>query len=479
MTKRTITLLLVLAMAASMAACGGSASSDTTAPDTTPAPETSSLGFEKEDNGGREFKILVPTKMEIEYPMESNGEVVNDAIFDRNRKVEEYFNIDMVYQYEPGEWDDRDNYNNFFISSVMAGDSAYDMVTGYISCVTPAYLHDVFADLNAYDDLDLTNPWWIQELSEELSINNKLFVALGDANLSLYKNTVVTYFNKKVLGDYNLEDPYQLVRDGKWTMDKLFEMAEVVTADLDGDTFINYKKDRIGCYLQDVPLRFSGTALDVNLFKVGDDGKIFRDVSAVERLVEAYQFTRLFYDVDYLHNDEGYVDFMEFVSGLTEDRALFHISYLYVTESDLVRNMESDFGIVPYPKLYEQDSHITPISTSTNALYIPKTAKDIPLTCRVLEAMGYFSMTDVVPTYYEIALRDKYTRDTEVQEMLELIRDTMRLPFDACYGTTIQLQSGASNPSALLSWAKKEMASFYESKTAAWDSVIDKMNSIE
>ena len=35
--------------------------------------------------------------------------------------------------------------------------------------------------------------------------------------------------------DYNLDDPNKLVADGTWTYDKLFTMAETVSADLDGN----------------------------------------------------------------------------------------------------------------------------------------------------------------------------------------------------------------------------------------------------
>ena len=145
-----------------------------------------------------------------------------------------------------------------------------------------------------------------------------------------------------------------------------------------------------------------------------------------------------------------------------------------------MRNMKSDFGIIPYPKLDEnQESHITPIGTATGIMFIPKTASDIGLTCRVMEALGYYSMKDVVPAYYEVALRDKYTRDEEVPEMLEMIRAAMRLPFDSCYGTTINITTGAASPANILAYENIEMASFYESKSNAWDAAAEKLNSFE
>ncbi|MBE6613030.1 MAG: hypothetical protein E7632_11110 [Ruminococcaceae bacterium] len=480
--KPYITILLALALCASAASCGGNASADdtgTSANDTTTI-DAGPFNIPPENNGGRTFNIIIPTHTEYEYPDEATGELVNDTLFERATKVEEHFGINLTYQYELGHYIDRASYNNFIISAVMAGDSTYDMATGLLSCTVPIFLNGVFTDLNSCPDLDLDNPWWLKNLSQDLSIRGKLYCAIGDANLSLYKTAVVTYFNKALLDEYQLEDPYELVRQDKWTIGKMFEMAEVAMADLNGDTIIRYKDDRLGCYLQDVPLRLAGCAFDVNLFGTDADGNVFRDTDGIERLLYAYDFTKLFHTEDYLHDDEGGDDMFEIAKHFIEDRSLFHISYLQITEGEGMRSMKSDFGIVPYPKLDEnQPNHITPIGTATNLMFIPKTASDIDLTCRVMEALGYYSMTDVVPAYYEVALRDKYTRDEEVPEMLEIIRETMRLPFDCCYGSTIQDHSGTSNPGALLSWARKDMASFYESKTAAWDEAVKKINEFE
>ena len=123
MKARPIILLLAAILLTQLIACGqeGIASSlpdsDGTAasaePDTTTVPEETvvPLGIEKEDNGGRDFHILVPTEKNYEFVTESNGEVVNDAMLARSQKAEELFNIRFSYQYEPGGWDTRDPYN--------------------------------------------------------------------------------------------------------------------------------------------------------------------------------------------------------------------------------------------------------------------------------------------------------------------------------------------------------------------------------
>ena len=82
------------------------------------------LGIPPEDNGDRDFHMLVPNEKAYEFVTEATGEVVNDAIFERSNKTAELFKIKFSYQYEPGGWDDRDSYNNF-IKNIFTTSKAY------------------------------------------------------------------------------------------------------------------------------------------------------------------------------------------------------------------------------------------------------------------------------------------------------------------------------------------------------------------
>lgn len=100
MKKRLSALTLALILAASAFSCGESANdpengdTSTTEPEVT--TEESLFKLPKEDNGDREFTILMPTAIGYEFPDESNGELVNDALFNRDQMVEEHFGIKFV-----------------------------------------------------------------------------------------------------------------------------------------------------------------------------------------------------------------------------------------------------------------------------------------------------------------------------------------------------------------------------------------------
>ena len=161
-------LLAAMLLVPALAACSsgetepsqtsaGSAGSSVTAQtpaDTTaetepePAETAPTLSFDKQNYGGTAFHILTCVEADYEYLAEGEtGERVNDAIFARNRNAEEYLNVDLDVIYESGSWANRDLYNGIITQSIMAGDNAYDYVTGMISCIQPIASTQYFYNL--------------------------------------------------------------------------------------------------------------------------------------------------------------------------------------------------------------------------------------------------------------------------------------------------------------------------------------------
>lgn len=478
MKKRILTMILAALLTASTVSCGSTEQIQETTADTTSAIETTEeaetqiqLGIPEEDNGGRDFHVFVPTEKAYEFVTENTGEAVNDATFDRSLKTEEHFNIKFTYQYEDGNWDFRDTYNSFISNAVIAGDSTYDLATGFIVCTLPLFTGGNFLDLATMKDLNLDNPWWIANQKEDLSIKDKLFCCLGDSNLSVYKDCAVVYFNKRVLNNFQLEDPYTLVREKKWVMEKFLEMSEAAVVDLNGDGKVEFGTDAVGNYLQGVPFRALQTGMDVT-FIITDENDNRVVTPLTDRIVTAYELAEPFISRGDMYTEFNAVDFYTFTETLATDRSLFHMSYLYVLEGEMMRNMDADFGIVPYPKLdASQERFKTQIGTSSNANFLPITCSDPDLTCRVLETLAYHSMLNVVPTYYTVALENKYTRDEDVPEMLALIRDGMTMNFDFAFSTS----QGMGGTNTAFGNANGNLASYLASQEPKWNTGIEKL----
>ena len=174
--KRTLSLCLAaLLLTASLAACGGAG--DTQTAETTGAQNnTDTAASETEepayvpavtDMGGREFHIM--SKMENDENgrwtaedfkiEEADGDVINDAIFNRNQKLEELFNCDIVNHFEA--MGNLFSYTLYGTISklVQAGDTMYDFVMPPIQDCAKLASDGMLWDLTMFDSINLDQPW--------------------------------------------------------------------------------------------------------------------------------------------------------------------------------------------------------------------------------------------------------------------------------------------------------------------------------
>ncbi|NLB15992.1 MAG: hypothetical protein GX827_04195 [Clostridiales bacterium] len=88
-----------------------------------------------------------------------------------------------------------------------------------------------------------------------------------------------------------------------------------------------------------------------------------------------------------------------------------------------LRDMDEDFGIIPWPKYDETiDNYYANVDAGCNLFIVPVTNPDPEKASVILEALAYESYLTVIPTYYDVVLTTKFTRDAESVEMLDIIR---------------------------------------------------------
>jgi len=91
-----------------------------------------------------------------------------------------------------------------------------------------------------------------------------------------------------------------------------------------------------------------------------------------------------------------------------------------------MRSMNSDFGVLPFPKLNENQSQYSHSINPwcSNSIAVPVTVRDREKTSIVLEAMSAEAKYTVIPAYYDVTITNKTIRDEESAEMLNLILST-------------------------------------------------------
>ncbi len=486
--KRTISLALALTLAAlTVCSCGGGAAAptDTTASGEDTAETTESmaqiLGFDKEDNGGKEFTIYASLNKAYEYDApELTGDVVSDAVYYKNTAVEDYLGIRFNFIYEDNEWPARETFNGKITQDIMSGDRVYDLVNGITVCTTPIIGEGYFLDGKQLPNVQFDKPWWIADMYDRFSVGGKLFGFIGDGALSLYKDMTVIFFNKRIWDEYKAPNPYELVRNDEWLLDKFIEVCSTMAVDLNGDGTFKPEDDQYTYIAEAVPNGTFQTALQLEVVRIEKDGTPTY-LGLTEKFASAFERLQAFNKLDGVKGNFNSIDTKTYESMKTFANCNIATMTNFIYSTEYLRDMKDDYGIIPLPKYDEyQEKYIAQLGTSTTMMFVPITTKDVTLTSKVMEALAYYGHEMVVPKYYEVALKEKYARDTDMMEMLDIIREGASFDFLYVYGTTL---TSAPNSSFRFYNTSDNIASIFASNetkfTASLADLIDKVSKIE
>ncbi|MCL1792999.1 MAG: hypothetical protein FWG34_03930 [Oscillospiraceae bacterium] len=378
------------------------------------------------DFGGYEFTFLVrmiddahwyPYNPREIYAEEENAEPINDAVYRRNRYVEDKYNCSIKQNQTP-------NYAGEMQKTVKAGDDIYSVYYAAVVDLTSPAANGFFCDLFEIPHLDLGAPWWDRNAVKSLSIGRRLFFATSDLMIVDNDSTSTLVFNKKLIQEHALENPYELVRGNKWTLDKLIEMSRGVAQDLNGDGIMDYN-DKFG-FVGYRNAAFSLVhAADVWIAQKDKDDMPYFTLNTDKFFTVFDKACDLMYDAGSynIHHLEGKFPEIYKISAqmFMEDRSLFY--WILLHDIFDFRDMESDFGILPLPKYsgdqkeyYHEVNHY-----HGHALAIPVSVSDQERTGIILEALTAKSRYTLLPAYYDISLQRKFSRDEESREMLDII----------------------------------------------------------
>ena len=254
--KRTVSLMLAVAMLALTAISCGSGdktngedstvttppaaeatteSTTTTVPETTVDPAASDLPADL-DYTGQTVSIISRDSDWVRDEIwvdQINGDVVNDAVFQRNAAVEDLLGLKIDSHTISGT----DNYavSNEIRTAVKAGSDEFDILANSVYSTIMYSAENIFHNLYDCEYLDLEKPYWAQGFNEAASIGDAQYMCTGAAALTLYRYMFVTFFNKNMLAEVTDVNLYEVVNSGKWTLEYQYDLAAKFYSDLDGD----------------------------------------------------------------------------------------------------------------------------------------------------------------------------------------------------------------------------------------------------
>ena len=475
--RRAVAYSLLAAMLAAMYACGEKTntentdaltdSSDYTAEEKSPLDDD--LG--EYDFGGETFVIdtramtsdsWLTSVMDVEL---ETGDVLLDSIYRRNRKIEQRFNC----QIRERNSDDR---NNSARNQMLSGDPEFDVFLLTDRSALVFAQDDLVVPFDTIEQINLEKPYWSPSLNKYLSIGGRLYFAYGDYELIPYDYTHMLLFNKKIADDLNLDSPYELVKSGSWTIDAMSEMMKAATRDLDGNTVMD-ENDCWGYLSQAHPVlpgfwvgagaeSVSKNADDIPEFTLAGDQHFAEIIEKVFKIT--WDDGTWFKDVTRANYDTTSRDMFANNKGLFHDSTFYNIT--------LLRGMDTDFGVLPYPKWdSSQGSYYSRVEGGDFPM-IPKTNQRLEMTGVILEALASESAKSVIPEYYEKVLKGKGARDDESEDMLDIIYNNRVYDLGDTYWCT-SLRGGFLM--TMFETGKRDLASNIAKKQSSVEKEINKV----
>ncbi|MHB1150836.1 MAG: hypothetical protein ACYCWE_11130 [Eubacteriales bacterium] len=402
--------------------------------DTEPQTDDIYAGLITENYDGYVFRVLnsisnfALTQFDSE---ELDGEIINDAVFERNRRIEEKLKIKISEQ--------REEYN--IINSSMdkclqANEDAYDIFFNELHFVVPYGTEGYLYDINDLASLKLDREWWNQSVISGLTIGNTLYVLCGELHFMFQESAWVLGFNKSIQENYSIGDIYGYVKDGTWSYEIFWQMINAAADDLDGDGKWT-AADQFGATAYGgVTMPFIYSSGEKLIKRDSNNMPYYELVS--ERFVDVYETV-----VEMIFNNTNGGFFMEGTTkGLTagktwhdmfiEGKTLFYCEVLGSLKK--LRQMDNEFGIVPFPKYDDTFDYVTLTASYAAALGIPITNPDAERTAVIIDNLCAESHRSVKNVYYNVLLEGKYIRDNESSEMLDIIFGNRIFALEQIYG---------------------------------------------
>ncbi len=315
-------------------------------------------------------------------------------------------------------------------TDVMSTNQDYQVVVPCLYDGATLAMEDLLVNLKGVDGLQIDAPWWNQNFNESMTYAGQLYFTIGDIGLVNKNSTAALYFNLDLWNKYNLSEefggnPYDLVRNGKWTLDVVVEAASTLSNDIKADGKIDYNDEfGWGGQLDDMWSIFFGSGEKIASADADGYPSITMYNERSSRLMEKLQ--------EFVQDDEHYISANDYFGvvqwpsvlvqeAFTSGRALFYNGAVGTVIE--LGNMEQHFGLVPIPKFEEsQENYYSLVNAWTStcfAIPISVVGDTLTMTADALNVLGAASMNTVAKDYQETVIKYMKIRDDDSIKMLE------------------------------------------------------------
>ena len=312
---------------------------------------------------------------------------------------------------------------DMFIGKIAAltGDDEIDIVCQYSLAASYGVTQGLYVNLNELPYINWEAPYWSSDLKEANTINGKMYYCTGELSRSVIYNMYVMAYNYTTAQNLGMENLYDLVDSGEWTMDKLNELTKGLWQDKNqsgvkdaGDEFglviINqtyYDALHYGCDLHVINKDANGE-LQINPRAYGEYG---------DSITEKITALALDHPDNFTVTEEGGMD------QLINKEAVFQVQTIDYVINHLNKS-DTNYGILPMPK-YDtaQKNYYTCLNMRYSMYSIPVAANDYDKSAAFLESAEHNGWAVLTPFLFEECIQSRMAKRPEDAKMFDILRD--------------------------------------------------------
>ena len=406
--------------------------------------------------GGVEFSILYynDNQLPFFYIADKTGDLIDDSVWSARVTVQDRFNVQIVANKSGAEGEPA--HTALINNQMTAGTTEFDIANVHDVQGGNLSIQGVLVNILDIEQFDFDKPWWSKKAIESMSFMDQLYLISSSLSYNGMGSTQSVFFNKQMMDDYGMEYPYEDVLDMNWYLEDMFASIEDVYQDINDNG-----KDVEDIYGVLMPWEMYAIfeTYGINMIEKSADGSELILNASDERI---YDLIDKYYNIRY-ELDGGYTDVRNTTAEMFKASQGVYLTISMNYAISHFRDATFAYGIVPYPMLDEtQETYYA--GFTDRFMIIPHTCPDVEYVATIIEAMSAEGYRQVLPAYYETALKGRYTHDSESVQMLEIIREGRVIDFAYIYSNDTACTRALYS---LLKDKKRDYASFYAAKEAS------------
>ncbi len=422
-----LAMIMMISIVSLFAGCSGAESEETESESVTEADtseEKDSYESLTHTKYNKELKIVSLSSYTSDFqPDESTkGETLTDEMITRNMRIQNDYGVTMAVT----EIADYDKLITEMDQQQRGQLDNYDVYVGQLYNFTGNALQNHCVDFNEMPGINIEGEWWDPACTETLVIDGKNFMLTGDISSYSMLISACLAFNKNLMSNEKLDEPYDLVEDDEWTLDALFEYVNGFT----NESALNgLGQFGMTCWSLDVPYSlFYGANETFVKFDEDtgtpvisyDERKVINIYDKIYKIIVTAEANYWTINDAMAEGETVNVDKPAY-DVFAEGRALF-VDITLGKISEYITEMQDDYGVVPMPK-YDtaQKEYLTFVNGAAPLFFVSTTEKDLAFVGNMLEALATYSYEYITNDLYEIISKSKDARDPQTADMVDIV----------------------------------------------------------